>query len=201
MRLSCAHDFNPAIEPADAGSLRQSQQAAWEAFVGGPDDAAHERLQFYARAYPPEAAMLAASQARCFSLVRTREWYRSAEPDDVAQAFREAVALSGRHPGAAPALAHLSAMVVVRPALRDAVLHEFPTSVAARVLRSALAGPPLPPVGLARLVAAGFPGGVASGLPRKGSALTMGRPAAQAHARPGQGLHATPPGASGGMEP
>ena len=187
MRLSGAHDFSPAMEPA-----------AWEAFVGDPSDAAHERLQFYARAYPPEAAMLAASQARCFSLVRTREWYRSAKPDDVAQAFREAVALSD--PGAGPALAHLSSMVVVRPALRDAVLHEFPTSVAARVLRSALAGPPPPPVALARLVAAGFPGGVASGPPRRGLAMTMGRPARQACAGPGQGLHATPPGASGGME-
>ena len=160
MRISGAHDLYPLIEPADAGSLPQSHDTAWEAFIGEPTDATYERLGFYARACPAEAATAAASQARFFTLVRTREWYQSVDPEDVAQGFREAVAFRGRHPGAGPALAHLSATVAMRPALRDAVLEEFPTSVAARVLRSAAVGPPPPPVALARLIAADFPAGL-----------------------------------------
>jgi hypothetical protein len=166
MRISGAHDFYPVIEPADAGSLPQSHDTAWEAFIGDPTDAAYDRLGFYARACPVEAATAAASQARFFTLVRTREWYQSVDPEDVAQGFREAVAFRGRHPGAGPALAHLSATVAMRPALRDAVLEEFPTSVAARVLRSAAVGPPPPPVALARLIAADFPAGLSAGLSR-----------------------------------
>ena len=160
MRISGAHDFYPLIEPADAGSLPQSHDTAWEAFIGEPTDATYERLGFYARACRAEAATTAASQARFFTLVRTHEWYQSVDPEDVAQGFREAVAFRGRHPGAGPALAHLSATVAMRPALRDAVLEEFPTSAAARVLRSAAVGPPPPPVALARLIAADFPAGV-----------------------------------------
>jgi hypothetical protein len=119
----------------------------------------YQRLGFYARACPAEATSAAASQARFFTFVQTREWYRSANLEDVAQGFREAVALQHRHPGAGPALRYLSAMVAMRPALRDAVLKEFPTSVAARVLRSTV-GPPPTPGALASLIAADFPAGL-----------------------------------------
>jgi len=191
MRISGAHDFYPIIEPADAGSLPQSHDTAWEAFIGDPTDAAYQRLGFYARACPAEAATAAASQARFFSLVRTREWYQSVDPEDVAQGFREAVALQGRHPGAGPALAHLGATVAMRPALRDAVLKEFPTSVAARVLRSAAVGSPPPPVALARLIAADFPAGVFHRQPAPARASRPTGPpwgvpcSASPHARPG----------------
>ena len=160
MRIASAHDFYPVIEPADAGSLPQAYETAWEAFIGEPNDAAYERLQFYGRACPGEAAIAAASQARFFTSVRTREWYQSADLEDVAQGFREAVALENRHPGAGPALRHLSATVAMRPALRGAVLNEFPTSIAARVLRATTVGPPPPPVALARLISADFPAGL-----------------------------------------
>ena len=192
MRIASAHDFFPGIEPASAGSLRQSHDTAWEAFMSDPgDDAAYERLKFYARVCPAEAASAAASQARFFSLVRTREWYQSADTDDVAQGFREAVAFQGRHPGAAPALRYLSATVAMRPALRDAVLKEFPTSIAAQVLRSTPVGPPPPPVALARLISADFPAGLSRRQPAPARASRPTGPpwgvpcSASPHSQPG----------------
>jgi hypothetical protein len=191
MRLSSAHDFYPEIEPADAGSLSQAYDTAWEAFIGDPNDAAYDRLQFYARACPAEAASAGVSQARFFKLVRTREWYQSVDPADVTQGFREAVALADRHPGAGPALRHLSATVAMRPALRDAVLNEFPTSVAARVLRSTTVDPPSPPVTLARLIGADFPAGIFRRLPAPARASRPTGPpwgvpcSASPHAEPG----------------
>lgn len=53
---------------------------------------------------------------------------------------------------------------------------------------------------IGQLVGADFPGGVDSGLPRKGRAPTMGSPPWQAQAGLARGLHATVPGASVGVE-
>jgi hypothetical protein len=190
MRIYGAHDFYPGIEPADVGSLPQAYETAWEAFIGEPNDAAYERLGFYAQACPAEATSAAASQARFFTFVQTREWYRSADLEDVAQGFREAVALEHRHPGAGPALRYLSASVAMRPALRDAVLREFPTSVAARVLRSTV-GPPLTPGALASLIAADFPAGLSR---RQPTPARASRPTAKPWGVPCSALPQAKPG-------
>lgn len=159
-RISGAHDSYPAVEPADGGSLRQSYDPAQQPFMDHASDAAYQQLQFDPRACRQQARSDAAAQAKFFGVVRSPKWYQTAEPDDVAQAFRAAVAFGDRPPSPGAALRYLSATVPMRTAPPDVVLGEFPTSVAARLLRATTVAPPPPPIALARLIGADFRAGV-----------------------------------------